>query len=491
MALAWVMAYYVPGNAAGAAEAVPATGMEADAESLLLMDLINAARRDPLGTAEALGMDRAKILADFPELSEILTGGMPELALDPRLFRSARKHTADMLANGYYAYESSDGRTLWHRMNDEGYAAVFSGESLGLLFFNNFVSPETAVARIFANMFRDELDPAGSGRRNILNPDVKDIGASIGGGIYNFNGYSGNVYLSACDFGASPAIYELQIINLINQARANPRPVLAGLGISAGEADFPELAALFEKGGLPPLWFDPSLYRAADALVQDMFINNHFSVKTADGRTANKRARENNYRSEWIAETRVRKNTCEQQISPAETVEWLFRQLVARAFREDPSQREQYLFSVQAADAGIRILAGTQPDYGWVCGENLHIMVADFGVLPEYADSALTGVVYADRNGNGIYDIGEERAGVGITVKMSGSGGKTMDVVSNPAGGYGIRLAPGRYRVSVDPETAEWVRRIDVGEARNAWLPVAVPFIEDSPAGSEEEVINE
>lgn len=479
MALAGSMVFHVPGYCAETEEAVPVTGIEADAEALLLVDLINAARKDPLGTAATLGMDPAKILADFPELADILTQGLPELAFDARLYRSARKHTMDMLANSYYAYESSDGRTLWHRMNDAGYAAVFSGESLGLLFFNNFISPETAVARIFANMFRDELDPAGSGRRNILNPDAKDIGAGIGGGIYNFNGYTGNVYLATCDFGATPEIYELQIINLINQLRANPRPVLAGLGIIVNEADFPELADLFKKGGLSPLWFDPGLYRAADTLVQDMFANNHFNPRTADGRTAGMRARENGYRPDAIAETRMRIITCDQQISPAETVERFFRQLVDRAFREDPNRREQYLFSGAAADTGIRIMAGTQPDYGWICGDNLHILTADFAVLNEYPDVALTGVVYADRNDNGIYDIGEELAGVGVTVKATGPGGKSTDLVTNPAGGYGIRLAPGRYRVSVAPDVAEWVRWIDVGETGNAWLAVTVPFIEE------------
>lgn len=478
LVLAWAVVFQTPVQGEEAKDAVPTA--EIDADALLLLDLINAARKDPLGTAETLGMDTAKILADFPELVDILTEGLPELAFDARLYQSAQKHAMDMLANGYYAYESIDGRSPGQRINDEGYGATYSGESLGLLFFSNFISPETAAGRIFANMFRDELDPAGSGSRNILNPAAEDIGASVGGGIYNFNGYTGNVYLAVCDFGATTEIYELQIINLINQARANPRPVLAELGISINEADFPELADLFARGGLAPLWFDPALYRAADTLVKDMFENNHFNPRTADGRTVNMRARENNYRSEWIKETRMRIITCDQEICPSETIGRFFKQLVDRAFREDPNQREQHLFSEKAADAGIRIMAGTQPEYGWICGDNLNIMAADFATLPEYPDTVLTGVVYADRNGNGIYDIGEELAGAGITVKVSGPGGKATDLVANPAGGYAIRVAPGRYRVSVNPDVAEWVRWIEVGEARNVWLPVAVPVADDT-----------
>jgi uncharacterized protein YkwD len=461
---------------------------EADAEALLLVDLINAARRNPLGTAEILGMDADRILADFPDFSDLLIHGMPELAFDQRLYRSASSHTADMLANSYYAYESSDGRTPWHRMNDQGYAAVQWDEALGLLFFNNFISPEVAVNRIFANMFRDELDPAGSAMRNILNPDFTDVGASIGGGLYTFNGYTGNVYLAVSDFGRSPEVYELQILNLVNQVRAAPRPVLSQLGIVFNEADFPELAHLFARGGLAPLWLDPALYRSADILVRDMFENNHFHPRTADGRTVFMRARNEGYAAETIAESRMRIVTCDREICPSETVGRFFRQLVARALREDPDQREQHLFSDAAADAGIRIMAGVQPDYGWVCGDNLHIMTADFAVLPEYPDTALMGVIYTDDNGNGIYDIGEEHPGAGITVKQTGPGGKAIGLVADPAGGYAVRLAPARYRVSVDPKVADWVRWIEVDEGRNRWLPIAIPRVEEDLSENAEEM---
>ena len=475
---------FFPAGALGEDEpedAASASAFEADAEALLLVDLINAARRDPLGTAESLGMDANRIMADFPDRSDLLINGMPALAFDQRLYRSAANHTADMLENSYYAYESSDGRTPWHRMNDQGYAATLSDEALGLLFFNNFISPEVAVNRIFANMFRDELDPAGSAMRNMLNPDLADVGASIGGGLYKFNGYTGNVYLAACDFGKSPELYELQILNRINQVRANPRPVLAQLGIHFNEADFPELAHVFAGGGLAPFWFDPALYRSADVLVKDMFENNHFNPRTADGRTVFMRARDEGYIAETIAESRMRIVTCDYEICPSETVERFFQRLVDRAFREDPGQREQHLFSDTAMDAGIRIMAGTQPEYGWVCGDNLHIMAADFAALPEpeYADTALMGVIYTDNNGNGLYDIGEELAGAGITVKQTGPGGNAVELAANPAGGYAVRLAPGWYRVTVDPEIAEWVRWIEVGEARNRWLPIAVARVDE------------
>ena len=55
------------------------------------------------------------------------------------------------------------------------------------------------------------------------------------------------------------------------------------------------------------------------------------------------------------------------------------------------------------------------------------------------------------------------------------SGGNDRD-----APGDAVRMASGRYRVSLDPDVGEWTGWVDVGkfENRNVWLPVSLPFIE-------------
>jgi len=218
-------------------DAVVTEGAVMDPAEQVLFDLINAARQDPLGTAEALGMKRKKLLKNLPELEEILTNGLPALVFDDRLYQSAANHTEDMLENSYYAYESIDGRSVAQRLSDAGYTAAVSGESLGLLFFGNFIEAEKAAAQIFANMFEDELDPEWSGQRNILNPNVCDLGVSLGGGLYRFEGdLSGNVYMATCDFGTPVETAALELLQMINQARANPKAAAQACGIDVEAA---------------------------------------------------------------------------------------------------------------------------------------------------------------------------------------------------------------------------------------------------------------
>ncbi len=144
-------------------------------EETALFELINAARQNPLDMAQRVGLNRAQVLKDWPDLRNLLISGMPALSFDERLYRSASTHSADMLANSYYAYENLEGRTPEDRMRAQGFPAALSGEALGMLFFNNFIDSQQAVFQLFKNMYKDELDPAWEGQRNILNPDLTDI----------------------------------------------------------------------------------------------------------------------------------------------------------------------------------------------------------------------------------------------------------------------------------------------------------------------------
>jgi hypothetical protein len=85
---------------------------------------------------------------------------------------------------------------------------VVTGESLGMLAFYNFIEPADAVELIFENMFRDELDPERTERRNILAGDLEEAGIAIGAGTLNLSGSLYNVYVATCDFGAPLAEQE-------------------------------------------------------------------------------------------------------------------------------------------------------------------------------------------------------------------------------------------------------------------------------------------
>jgi uncharacterized protein YkwD len=274
-----------------AADAVPSPQDEA------LLELINQARQNPLSVAASMGMDPAKILKDLPGLEKILKEGLPPVTFNRTLFEVARTHTQDMFANGYYSHVSPDGRGADARIKDSGYAAVATGESLGMLTFANFINPKDAARFLFEYMFWDELDPSRTEKRNILDPSLKEAGVSVDTGVLRLGGTLWNVYLATCDFGAALSEPENELLRLINEARANPLGVAQTFGIDAGVylEGRPELRAAFEQG-LAPLVVNGSLVSASAAHLRDMLGNNYYGKISLDGRTVNERVAATGYR---------------------------------------------------------------------------------------------------------------------------------------------------------------------------------------------------
>ena len=263
-----------------------------------LLALINQARQNPLAVAASMGMDPEKIVKDLPGLEKILREGLPPVTSNGRLAEAARSHTKDMFAKGYYSHDSPEGVGYDARIRNSGYLAAATGESLGMLFFANFINPGDAVRFIFEYMFSDELDPARKEKRNILDPNLKDAGVGIDTGVLILGGAPWNVYLATVDFGAA-LVTELEgeLLRLINQARANPLGVAASLGINTTIylQGRPELRAAFAKG-LPPLTINRSLLSASQGHVTDMLDNNYYGKVSPDGRTYLDRIAASGYR---------------------------------------------------------------------------------------------------------------------------------------------------------------------------------------------------
>ena len=457
-------------------------------EEARLFELINEARQNPLETAVSLGLDRQQVLADNPEITDVLKDGLPPLNFNQILYQSAQRHAAAMLNNNFYSYESIDGTKVARRMENMGYLPALAGESLGLIFFNNYIDPLKSATLMFNNMFKDELALDFGSPRRILNPKVRDMAVAVNKGDYEFPRFSANVYMAACDFARPVEVYELQFMNLINQLRSNPRPVLAEYGIDADVALFPELGRLFLEG-LPPLSYQANLYAAADELVADMFEKEHFLPVTSGGKTLDERVRGNGYQPAWIEEARVRLSNC-AVLSPAEASSRLFKILLARAFRNDPQKRRQSMLSDKAEDAGIRIKAGSSSVLGGVCGDDLYLMVGDFGAKrraedfddaaeidahPEKGDTnCLVGLVYDDSDVNGIYDAGEELPEARVIVDQGPGSEVRGEVLTNAAGGYQMTLPPGDYRVIVGVGEARISKWIRIQEGANTWYPTVL-----------------
>ena len=463
-----------------------------DANETALFDLINAARKDPLGVAESLGMKRTEILKNLPELADILTNGLPELTFNDRLYKSAKDHTADMLANNYYAYESLDGRTIDQRLNDAGYTAAASGESLGLIFFNNFMEPGRAATQIFETMYKDELDPGFAGQRNILNPDIEEGGISFQGGIFRFGRFSFNAYMTTCDFGTKAALQDLQLLNLINQARAFPKAVAVVYGETCPEDLDPE------GNGMPAIAFNPELYAAAGDHATDMVKNEYVNHVSLDNRTPEMRLEEKGYVFDWMTELIYRMPVyaiydaesdaappVEQNLS-CEPVSDFFKFIYQRAIWSFEKQGDRQLFAPEAVDAGVRIVSGQSSVLGDILTDNFLLSVIELAAPAVSSDPSdpdgprLMGTVFDDVNQNGLYDAGEEISGAVVTVAADSGAGEVgfsepfSTLVTNPAGGFSINLAPGPYQVRVwVQDEPRQIITLETGAA-NKWMGIAI-----------------
>jgi len=262
-----------------------------------LLELINQARQNPLAAAASMGIDPEKILKDLPELETILKEGLPAVTFNGSLYETARTHTQDMFTNGYYSHDSPDGQGYDARIKNSGYPAVVTGESLGMLAFANFIDPGDAARRLFEYMFWDELDPLRTEKRNILDPSLKEAGVSIDTGVLSLGGTLWNVYLATCDFGSVISGPEGELLQLINQARANPLGMAESLGIDTVVflEGRPELRAAFEQG-FTPLTINGPLLSASGAHLRDMLENNYYGKISLDGRTYKERIEASGYR---------------------------------------------------------------------------------------------------------------------------------------------------------------------------------------------------
>ena len=393
---------------------------EVSAADEALLDYINQARLDPLSMAEAVGLNKDEVLAAFPDSRELLENGISPLIFDKKLHEAAATHVADMLTNNYYDHISPEGSTCDDRIADAGYLAKAADESLGVLFFKNYIPSDVAAFQLFANIFRDALHPDRDAPGSILNSDFKDIGVRTHAGAFKFNDFNGNVYLAVCNFAApyQMAVYERQMVQLINQAR-NDAVAVANyydLDLDALLKVFPAYAYSLEKG-LPPLVFNERLYAAAMDHARDMLTHEYMDAVSPDNTTPEIRAKQKGYDPVWVEESRYRLPTYDRKVSPANTVERFFQKIFTRAVKPVEDAQYRHIFSDQPVEAGVRLLAGKSPKLGGIVGSYVQLAAIGYGAEAKGPKLPfLVGVVYKDKNNNRLYGPCEGIPNVRLTV---------------------------------------------------------------------------
>lgn len=439
------------------------------AAEVRLFEKINQARVNPLETAASLGMSPDQLLKDLPELKDILINGLPPFAPDTKLTQAARSHTADMLAKGYYSHDSLDGRSYNERISQAGFSAGFSGESLGLVGFFNYMPDEQAADAIFENLFQDELKP-GTGRRTILDPNLKDLGLGMGKGQLDLGFGLFNAYVVTCDFGTltEPESFELmerQLVHLINQFRDRGMDVIREMGIDP-ESIPDELTNQFNTG-IPPVVLNENLSVSARLHAAHVLGQEYFSSISPDGRTPEDRMREQGYEPVVSDEVLVRIDL-EENGDPNVVVKKIFETLAQELIDRggggviNPEFKEIGI----GLSSRIEILEGKQV--------KTLAAVIDLGTETGNEDVFISGLAFQDGNGNGLYDPGEGQNRVPIIVYGAG-----LHLATDETGGVTAAVAPGYYWVIRFSQTEEpEIREINVKE-KNEWFSYLIDKIVD------------
>lgn len=95
--------------------------------------------------------------------------GLVPVVAEPRLRLAAQRHNDDMVARGYFAHESPDGRTVADRVRDAGYPYALVAENIA------------AGQRTPAEVVQGWMDSPGH-RRNLLSADVRELGVGVTAG---------------------------------------------------------------------------------------------------------------------------------------------------------------------------------------------------------------------------------------------------------------------------------------------------------------------
>ncbi|TDB91352.1 CAP domain-containing protein [Actinomadura sp. KC216] len=121
--------------------------------------------RVPGGSAGSADAEAAVVSLTNAERAK---AGCRPLHVDQRLVTAARKHSADMAANGYFDHTSRNGDSPWKRMEDAGYPSPGA---------ENIAKGYSTAAAVM----RGWMDSPGH-RANILNCDLRAIGVGKASG---------------------------------------------------------------------------------------------------------------------------------------------------------------------------------------------------------------------------------------------------------------------------------------------------------------------
>jgi hypothetical protein len=389
----------------------PVRTLQASETQQYILTLINQMRMDPVAFAQGLGIDTETLLDDRPWLSDMLQMGLPLLTSSEYLSVKAAALN-DPSANSAVPVPS-----LYQN------SALF-GTITGVVSFFNFVPPETAVQTILENQFRQELDPEFQGQRNILNRDLDLAGAAFFADT-NFVDESRRLaYYVTVSLGSSLPKSSRQLLNLVNQVRADPIKAGTWLSMPLGR---------FILNDYPPVFFHEVL--------QD-FAGTEFVHEEAYAQLAS----DYGYMGSEIHKVstirlfpKIKENTM---------VFWSFFSLLLNEIRGFSDGN--VIFGTHSIDAGLSLeyangMASDQIRLTVITGKSKNEQPGMFRIY---------GLIYDDTKANNAYDPGEGRPGISVAVNDQETFLRIATAVTDETGHFSVTL-PGYKSYTIQPGSDE------------------------------------
>lgn len=169
----------------------------ATAQDVLLLQLINRARLDPMGEAAISGI----ALNEGLPVNTLSPSPAQPLAFSDQLNAAALAHSQAMISGNYFAHvDPKTGSTPQSRASAAGYAGLV-GENIAFSGSTGAISATNLIYSENYGLFVDSTEPGRGHRLNILDPDYQEIGIAQVLGTYMPNGVAYNSSMITEDFG--------------------------------------------------------------------------------------------------------------------------------------------------------------------------------------------------------------------------------------------------------------------------------------------------
>ncbi len=234
-----------------------------------------------------------------------------------------------------------------------------------------------------------------------------------------------------------PTGYEQIHLEAINRARSAPLVEAQRLGIDLNEGP-PD--SQLDGSAKQPLVSNAKLLNAARLHTQDMLTNSYFSHYSLDGRDPWDRLEDQGYEYGYVGENLAWRGTT-GTIDPVAASLLLHDDLFVDDDYPGRGHRVNILIS-DFKEAGVGIACG--PYQQGATTYNSCMVTCDFGASRVDTRPFLTGVVYEDKNSDGMYSYGEGLSGVEVKAVETGENTTTAS-----AGGYALPLFSGSYTIAL------------------------------------------